>query len=84
MSTPFMFKVFIVVLLIAIIASLASGMFFLIRDGEGKKRLVKSVTIRVILSIALFISLIIGYLTGMIEPHDINQSPPPKKEKALH
>lgn len=83
MFTPFVFKIFIILLLIAIIASLASGMFFLIHDKEGGNRVVKSVTVRVILSIALFLFLIIGYLTGMIQPHDINPTPPPKKEKAL-
>ena len=67
-----LFKALIVVLLITIIISLSSGMFFLVRDQGKTKRLAKSLTVRISLSIALFVLLLIGYFTGIIQPHGLH------------
>ncbi|OGT79899.1 MAG: hypothetical protein A3H91_07285 [Gammaproteobacteria bacterium RIFCSPLOWO2_02_FULL_61_13] len=69
------FKLLIVVLLLAILASLASGLVFLIRDKGQSERTVKSLTFRIALSIALFLLLLIGYATGLIQPHGITPVP---------
>ncbi len=69
------FKLLIVVLLLAILASLASGLVFLIRDKGQSERTVKSLTIRIALSIALFLLLLIGYAAGLIQPHGITPVP---------
>ncbi len=69
------FKLLVVVLLLAILASLASGLLFLIRDKGQSERTVKSLTLRVALSIALFLLLLIGYATGLIQPHGITPGP---------
>lgn len=82
MSAAFIFKIIVVLLLLAVLVSLSSGMFFLVNDKGESDRTVKSLTIRISLSIALFIMLIIGYFTGLIQPHGITPEPS-KTEKAL-
>jgi hypothetical protein len=54
-----------------IVFSLGEGMYFLARDdGDvNKTRVVKALTVRIVLSLLLFGLLIVGYLTGVIEPH---------------
>jgi hypothetical protein len=88
MSGVLIYKIIIVLLLLAVIVSLTSGMFFLVNDKGETDRTVKSLTIRVSLSIALFLMLFIGYFMGLIQPHGINsglpETEPSKTEKALH
>jgi len=69
------FKLLVVALLLAILASLAGGLVFLIRDKGQSERTVKSLTLRIALSIALFLLLLIGYATGLIQPHGITPVP---------
>lgn len=77
MSGPFIFKTVIVILLLVILISLASGLVFLIRDKGKSERTVQSLTLRIVLSIALFILLFIGFATGLIKPHGVNPASPP-------
>jgi len=59
-----MFRIVIIMLLLGVLSSLFSGLFFLYRDrGEGE-RAVKALTLRIALSIALFVLLILGYRLG--------------------
>ena len=76
MSAAAIFKIAIVLLLAIILISLASGLIFLVRDKGKSDRTVKSLTLRIVLSIALFILLFIGFATGLIKPHGINPSAP--------
>lgn len=76
MTGVLIYKIIIVLLLLAVLVSLSSGMFFLVHDKGETDRTVKSLTIRISLSIALFLMLIIGYFTGMIQPHGISPEPP--------
>ena len=64
-------KILIILVLIAILYSLFSGMFYLIKDKSQSKRTVKALTIRIVLSVALFILLMLGFATGVIQPHGI-------------
>ncbi|MCK5431357.1 MAG: twin transmembrane helix small protein [Gammaproteobacteria bacterium] len=82
MTGALIFKIIVVLLLLAVLISLSSGMFFLVHDKGESDRTVKSLTIRITLSIALFLMLFIGYFTGIIQPHGINPEPP-EIEKAL-
>lgn len=77
MSGAAIFKIAIILLLVTILISLASGLIFLIRDKGRSDRTVKSLTLRIVLSISLFILLFIGFATGLIKPHGINPSAPP-------
>ena len=80
MSGPAIFKIVVVVLLATILISLASGLIFLIRDKGKSDRTVKSLTLRIVLSIALFVLLFIGFAAGLIKPHGINPSAPPEMQ----
>jgi amino acid transporter len=82
MTGALVFKIIIVLLLLAVLISLASGMFFLVQDQGESDRTVKSLTVRITLSIALFLMLIIGYFTGLIQPHGISPVAP-ETERAL-
>lgn len=53
--------------LLAIIASLASAAVSMLRRDEPG-RMAKALTLRVGLSVALFLLLIAGYLLGLIQP----------------
>tara|TARA_B100001079_G_C16385885_1_gene504378 strand:- start:9 stop:260 length:252 start_codon:yes stop_codon:yes gene_type:complete len=66
-----MFKTTIVVLLIAILASLGRGMFFLTKGGDTKNNVLNSLKLRVSLSIALVALLLFGYFMGWIEPNNV-------------
>jgi succinate dehydrogenase/fumarate reductase cytochrome b subunit len=62
-------KILIVACLIAIVISLGSGLFHLVNDKGDSKKMVRALTIRVALSVALFILLLIAWSQGMITPH---------------
>jgi hypothetical protein len=66
-----LFKAIVILFLIFIFASLTSGLVFLVRDRGTTDRTVKSLTVRIALSVALFLLLLLGYATGLIKPHDI-------------
>lgn len=67
------FKGIVILLLLIIFASLTSGMFFLVRDRGESTRTAKSLTVRISLSVLLFVLLIVGFATGLIEPHGLPQ-----------
>ena len=71
MSAALLFKLYILALILAIGASLASGLFFLVKDDAGSRRVLGSLTVRITLSIILFVSLLIGYVYGWIQPHGL-------------
>lgn len=61
-------KIFVIVMLIAIVASLGSGLFFLARDDRGSPRVLQALKIRVTLSAILILTLVISYFAGWIDP----------------
>lgn len=73
---PFL-KVFIVVILLTIVGSLGSALYYLARDRERSPRTVKALTIRIGLSIGLFLLLLLAYAAGLIRPHGLR--PPAEK-----
>jgi hypothetical protein len=62
-------KILIVLMLIVIVGSLFSALFFLSKDKTGGDRTVKALTVRIGLSIVLFILLMTGYYFGYIGHH---------------
>ena len=64
-------KTIVLLLLALVIISLGAGMFSLIKDRGETHRTVKFLTIRIVLSIALFILLIVSFLMGWIQPHGL-------------
>ncbi|MGF2735885.1 twin transmembrane helix small protein [Marinobacter sp. DUT-1] len=61
-----MLKAVIVVLMLAVVASLFSGLFFLIRDGGKTNRVVNSLAVRVALSILLLVVILIALWQGSL------------------
>ena len=59
-------KIVVILLLLAVIASLFSGLFFVYKDKGGSNRAVTALTIRIVLSVAVFVLLIGSYLFGWI------------------
>lgn len=67
-------KIATVLTLLGIVASLGSGLVFLVKDrgAAESRRTVKALTLRIALSMLLFVLLVILMLTGVITPN-----PPP-------
>ena len=62
-------KFIVILLLIFIMISLFSGLFFLVKDKGQTKRLVNALTIRIGLSVFAFVLLMAAGFTGLITPH---------------
>jgi len=59
-------KIVILVLLLGVLASLFSGLYFVFKDKGSTNRAVISLTIRIALSVLVFILLIGSYYFGWI------------------
>ncbi len=64
-------KALIVLMLVAILASLGSGLVYLIKDKGNSDRTARALTVRIALSLALFVLLMLAFATGLIQPHGI-------------
>lgn len=64
-------KLVIVILLLAIVATLFSGLFFLMKDSSQQRRTLLALKIRVGLSIALLLFLVLSFTQGWLQPHGI-------------
>ena len=64
-------KILIVAVLFAIVVSLGSGLFHLVKDEGQSKRMVNALTVRIALSVLLFILLFIAWSQGLITPHHV-------------
>jgi hypothetical protein len=63
-------KLIVLLLLAAVVISLGSGLYFLVKDKDGphSPRLLTALKIRVALSIVLILFLVISYKLGFIHP----------------
>ena len=64
-------KVIIVLVFIGIVASLGSGLFYLVHDKGDSRRTLRALTWRIGLSMGLFAFLMILIALGVIEPHGV-------------
>jgi hypothetical protein len=64
-----MVKFFIIACLVAIVLAMASGLFFLVADKGESKKMVNALSVRVGLSVLLFLLLLLAWSQGMIKPH---------------
>jgi hypothetical protein len=62
-------KLIVLAILLAIVISLASGLWFLARDDQGSTRVLTALKIRVALSALLIAFLVFGYFQGWIVPN---------------
>jgi membrane associated rhomboid family serine protease len=71
-------RLVIILVLIAIIASLGSALYHLSRSsGESSPKVVRALTLRVGLSLGLFILLMAAWYFGLISPHGLQNPPEP-------
>ena len=63
-----MLKVLVVVLLLLVLISLFSALYFMYRDKGDSRRMVTALTFRIVLSILIFLILIGSYYFGLIPP----------------
>lgn len=60
-------KVVVILLLLAIVTSLASGLWFLAKDDQGSTRVLTALKVRVSLSAVLILFLVIAYFQGWLQ-----------------
>lgn len=66
--SPFLIKIIVVIMLLLIVGSLISALVFLYKDRQGGARTARALTLRVALSITLFLLLMAGFYFGIIPP----------------
>ena len=64
-------KLVVVAIFIGVLASLASALLHLVKDRGQSDRIVKALTMRVGISIALLCLLVLLWALGLIQPHGI-------------
>jgi len=64
-----MIKVLVIATLIAIVVSLGQALFSMTSGPTSSKRMVQALTVRVGLSVALFVLLLIGWQLGLVSPN---------------
>jgi hypothetical protein len=63
-------RIVVIGMLLAIVVSLGSALFHLTRGGDSDK-LVRALTVRIGLSVALFVLLMAAWYAGLIRPHGL-------------
>ena len=66
-------KLIIVILLIFIVVSLFTALYFLIKSPDNSAKVVRSLAIRVGLSLFVMLLIFIGAQLGVLEPHALGQ-----------
>jgi hypothetical protein len=61
-------KTVIAIVLIGIVVSLGQALFAMTSGPDQSGRVVKALTVRIGLSLALFVALMVGWHLGLIEP----------------
>ena len=62
----YVMKTLVVVMLLLVVGSLFSALYFMYRDKGNSKRMVTALTFRIVLSVSIFLVLIGGYYFGLI------------------
>ncbi|MDX2298652.1 MAG: twin transmembrane helix small protein [Xanthomonadaceae bacterium] len=65
-------KLLIVAFLLVIVYNLGAGLYYMMVDKGRSSRTVKALTRRIALSVALIVLIMIGILTGFIQPHGLH------------
>lgn len=54
-----------------ILYNLGAGLYYMIVDRGGSNRMVKALTRRIALSVALIVVVLAGIATGVVQPHGV-------------
>lgn len=69
---PTLFRIVVLVALAAIVASLGSALYHLSRGTQqDSAKLVRALTVRIVLSLVLFALIMLAWFAGLIQPHGI-------------
>lgn len=63
-----LYRIIIIAFLLVIVGSLASALYFLVKDKGQSDRTLKALTLRVSLSVGLFLLLMAGFYFGILPP----------------
>lgn len=63
-----LYRIIIIAFLLVIVGSLVSALYFLVKDKGQSDRTLKALTVRVSLSVGLFLLLMAGFYFGIIPP----------------
>ena len=72
-----LYKILVIAVFIGILAALGSALYQLSRTGGDSRKMIRALAIRVGLSIALFLLLMILWYFGIITPHGLSTGPAP-------
>lgn len=64
-------RIILIAFLAVIVYNLGAGLYYMIRDKGETNRTLGALTRRIAISVALFVLLLLGFATGIIEPHGI-------------
>lgn len=65
------FRLLVALVLLGIVVSLGSALFHLMNDKGDSKKMVRALTVRVALSVSLFLILMAAWALGLITPHGV-------------
>jgi hypothetical protein len=65
-------KPLIVIALLAIVVSLGQALFAMASGPQNSGKVLKALTMRISISVALFIALMVAWRLGWIEPHSFS------------
>jgi succinate dehydrogenase/fumarate reductase cytochrome b subunit len=66
-------KIFVTLFLLVIVYNLFAGLYYMMTDKGKTDRTVKALTWRIGLSVFLILLVIVGILTGVIQPHGVGR-----------
>jgi ABC-type nitrate/sulfonate/bicarbonate transport system substrate-binding protein len=62
-------KILIAIALIAVVASLGQALFAMASGPQNSGRVLRALTVRISVSVVLFLGLLVAWHFGLIEPH---------------
>ncbi len=69
---PEILRVVVLIALAAIVVSLGSALYHLARGTQkDSAKMARALTIRIVLSIALFVLIMLAWYTGLVTPHSV-------------
>lgn len=72
---PELFRVIVLIALAAIVVSLGSALYHLSRGTQqDSAKMARALTVRIVLSIALFALIMLAWYAGLISPHSVMPS----------
>jgi len=68
-----LFRIVVGLVMVGIVASLGSALFHLTNDKGDSKKMVRALTVRIGLSVGLFLLLMAAWALGFIQPLGVNR-----------